>query len=105
LLPRLSAARAALANGQIEDARRLLQQTQLQLVFGPVDAPGDELPQAGKGAADVARALDALSANDVGLSRRYIDVAVGDLSGVATNPPVQESVRRASGYAPAYPPR
>ncbi len=35
LLPRLGAAQQALANGQIEDARRLLQQAQLQLVFGP----------------------------------------------------------------------
>jgi hypothetical protein len=105
LLPRLSAARAALANGQIEDARRLLQQAQLQLVFGPIDPPADDPPTTGRGAADVARALEALSANDVPLSRRYIDVAVGDLSGSQANPPIQESVRRASGYAPAYPPR
>jgi hypothetical protein len=94
-----------LANGQIEDARRLLQQAQLQLVFGPVDSPVDDPPATGRGAANVARALEALSANDVPLSRRYIDVAVGDLSGNPANPPVQESVRRASGYAPAYPPR
>jgi hypothetical protein len=105
LLSRLSAARAALANGQIEDARRLLQQVQLQLVFGPVDSPADDPPTTGRGAADVARALEALSANDAPLSRRYIDVAVGDLSGSPTNPQIQESARRASGYAPAYPPR
>jgi hypothetical protein len=104
-LPRLSAARNALANGQIEDARRLLQQAQLQLVFGPADARGDDPPLAGKGAADVAHALDALSANDISLSRRYVDVALGDLSGTPMNPPIQESTRRASGYAPAYPPR
>jgi hypothetical protein len=105
LLPRLGAARAALANGQIEEARRLLQQAQLQLVFGPVDGTGEGTANAGKGAMDVARALDALSANDVPLSRRYIEVAVGDLSGTPTSPPIQETARRASGYAPAYPPR
>jgi hypothetical protein len=104
-LSRLNAARSALAGGQIEDARRLLQQVQLQLVFGPVDAPEEGSPAAGKGAVDVAHALDALSANDVPLSRRYIDVAMGDLSGSPTNPPIQQSDRRASGYAPAYPPR
>ena len=60
-IPRLNSARAALAGGQIEDARRLLQQVQLQLVFGPVDAPDDASPAAGKGAIDVAHALDALS--------------------------------------------
>ena len=60
-----------------------------------------EAPQAaGKGAIDVARALDALSANDVPLSRRYIDVAVGDLSGNPTNPPIQQSDRRLSGSHP-----
>jgi hypothetical protein len=105
LLPRLGAARTALVNGQIEEARRLLQQAQLQLVFGPVDGAGDDAANAGKGAVDVAHALDALSANDVPLGRRYIDVAVADLSGNPTNPPVQETARRVSGYAPAYPPR
>jgi hypothetical protein len=104
-LPRLSAARNALASGQIDEARRLLQQAQLQLVFGPVDSPNDDTQVAGKGAADVAHALDALSANDVALSRRYVDVAMGDLSGAPVSPPIQESSRRASGYAPAYPPR
>ncbi|HEX3573023.1 MAG TPA: hypothetical protein VHU42_00360 [Rhodopila sp.] len=104
-LPRLAAARTALINGQIEDARRLLQEAQLQLVFRPVDAPGDEPQAAGKGASDVAHALDALSANDVALSRRYVDVAVADISGAAVSPQMQETERRASGYAPAYPPR
>jgi hypothetical protein len=104
-LSRLSAARGALANGQIEDARRLLQQAQLQLVFGSVDGPSEDPLTAVKGAADVARALDALSANDVPLSRRFVDVAVGDLSGNPTTPPIQETNRRVSGYAPAYPSR
>jgi hypothetical protein len=104
-LPGLSSARVALANGQIEEARRLLQQAQLQLVFRPVNAAGEDSPLARKGAADVARALDALSANDAPLGRRYIDTAVADLSGNGTNPPVQESEMRTTGYAPAYPSR
>jgi hypothetical protein len=104
-LPGLTAARAALANGRIEDARRLLQQAQLQLVFRPVSAAGDDSPSAGKGAANVAHALDALSANDVPLSRRYLDNAMNDLSGTGTSPPIQESPVRTNGYAPAYPPR
>jgi hypothetical protein len=104
-LPRLNSARVALASGQIEEARRLLQQVQLQLVFGPIDGQVEAPQAASRGAIDVARALDALSANDVSLSRRYIDVAVGDLSGNPTNPPIQQSDRRVSGYAPAYPPR
>ena len=89
LLPRLGAARAALANGQIEDARRLLQQTQLQLVFGPVDAPATT----SRRRAEARRTWPVrwtLSARTTSpLSRRYIDVAVGDLSGIPTNPPVQ----------------
>jgi hypothetical protein len=105
LLSGLAAARTALANGRIEDARRLLQQTQLQLVFRPVNAAGDDSPLAGKGAADVAHALEALGANDISLSRRYVEVAMGDMSGSATNTGVQESQMRTNGYAPAYPPR
>jgi hypothetical protein len=101
-LPRLGAARSALASGRIEDARRLLQEVQLQLVFGPI---GDSTPSAGKGSADVAHALDALSANDISLGRRYVDIAVADLSGNPSGPPVQEAGRRPAGYAPAYPPR
>jgi hypothetical protein len=101
-LPRLNAARAALANGRIEDARRLLQEAQLQLVFGPA---GDGSPSAGRGATDVARALDALSANDVTSGRRYVEIAMGDLSGTTTNLLSQDAARRAPGYAPAYPPR
>lgn len=104
-LPRLAAARAALLNGRIEDARRLLQEVQLQLVFRPTDAAGDDPPSAGKGSADVAHALDALSANEISLSRRYIEAAADDLSGGGTNAPIQQSDRRPSGYAPAYPPR
>jgi hypothetical protein len=104
-LPKLNAARAALASGRVEDARRLLQEAQLQLVFRPVNGAGDDSPGAERGSADVAHALDALSGNDVPLSRRYIDVAVSDLSGSGTGQPVQQTEIRANGYAPAYPPR
>jgi hypothetical protein len=108
-IPRLTAARSALANGRIDDARRLLQEAQLQLVFRPVGAADEDPPSVGKGASDVANALEALSANDVPLGRRYIDIAMADLSGAGSSPPVapiQESqMRAATGYAPAYPPR
>ena len=49
-IPRLAAARAALANGRIDDARRLLQEAQLQLVFRPVNAADEDPPLVGKGA-------------------------------------------------------
>jgi hypothetical protein len=104
-LPGLVAARSALASGQVEDARRLMQQAQLQLVFRPMDGPGPDPAAAAKGASDVAHALEALSANDVPRSRRYVEIAIGDVSGTATNLPVQESGMRPSGYAPAYPSR
>lgn len=104
-LPKLNAARVALASGRIDEARRLLQEAQLQLVFRPINISGDEQPLAGKGAADVAHALEALSANNISLSRRYIDIAADDLSGGGMNAPAQVSDLRATGYAPAYPPR
>jgi hypothetical protein len=104
-LPKLGAARAALASGRIEDARRLLQEAQLQLVFRPLDAAGEDQPSAGKRAADVAHALEAMGANDLALSRRYIDAALGNSPITAVGPPTQQSERRVSGYAPAYPGR
>jgi hypothetical protein len=82
-----------------------MQQAQLQLVFRPVDAPGADPEAAGKAASDVAHALEALSANDIPRSRRYVDIAIDDVSGGGTNPPVQESGMRSTGYAPAYPSR
>jgi hypothetical protein len=53
----------------------------------------------------VARALEALSANETSLDRHYIDGAIDDLSGAGTSPPVQDVQLRPTGYAPAYPPR
>jgi hypothetical protein len=100
----LAAARAALASGRVEDARRLLQEAQLQLVFRPLDAGGEDQPSAAKRAADVAHALEAMGANDLALGRRYIDAALGNSPATAVAP-VQQSDRRVSGYAPAYPGR
>ena len=64
-LRRLIAARAALASGQIEDTRRLLQEAQLQIGFRPVGSAEEEPVPAGRAASDVAHALDALSGNDI----------------------------------------
>jgi hypothetical protein len=104
-LRRLIEARAALAGGQIEDARRLLQQAQLQLVFRPVGSDDDDPAASGRAAADVARALDALSANDTKQSRTYIDRALNDTSARATEIPERDTASRGGGYAPAYPVR
>jgi hypothetical protein len=102
-LRRLIAARAALASGQIEDTRRLLQEAQLQLVFRPVGSAEDDPVPAGRAASDVAHALDALSGNDIALSRGYIDRAVDDASGRGTDTAVREQAPVTPGYAPAYP--
>nr|WP_294554592.1 hypothetical protein [uncultured Rhodopila sp.] len=102
-LRRLIAARAALASGQIEDTRRLLQEAQLQLVFRPLGAAEDDPVPAGRAASDVAHALDALSGNDLALSRGYIDRAVDDASGHATDAAIRAQAPVTPGYAPAYP--
>jgi len=102
-LKRLIAARAALAAGQIEDGRRLLQEVQLQLVFRPVNAAEDSAA-AGRAARDVAHALEALAGNDLVQSRNYIDRAVGDGTGGAGEAPGREAASPHAGYAPAYPP-
>ncbi|HQT78749.1 MAG: hypothetical protein B7Z80_20630 [Rhodospirillales bacterium 20-64-7] len=104
-LPRLTAARSALASGHTDDAVRLLQEAQLQLVFRPIDAPGADPEATGQGASDVARALEALSANNIPASRRYIDRAMADLNGIKTTPSAAFPGSGATGYAPAYPPR
>jgi hypothetical protein len=109
-LGRLAAARAALAGGRTEDARRLLQDAQVMLVFRPIAPEGDAAgaPGAAAGAGDVARALAALGGNDPGLCLRYVDRAVGDLEGAAPQPIARPPVpgpSGPSGYAPAYPPR
>jgi hypothetical protein len=102
-LRRLIAARAALASGQIEDARRMLQEAQLQLVFRPVGSTEVDPVPAGQAASDVAHALDALSGNDLALSRSYIDRAVDDASGRPADPAARQEAPSSTGYAPAYP--
>jgi hypothetical protein len=102
-LRRLLAARAALSARQIEDARRLLQEVQLQLVFRPVGS-ADESAAASRAAQDVARALETLSGNDLVRTRNYIDSAVGDSTGAPGEAPGREASSPRSGYAPAYPP-
>jgi hypothetical protein len=104
-LPRLTSARSALVAGRIDDAVRLLQEAQLQLVFRPVDTTGANPEGVGQGASDVARALEALSANNVPNGVRFIDQAIGDLTGIRTNSTAAQSEMRSTGYAPAYPPR
>ena len=81
-----------------------MQETQLQLVFRPIDAAGEDSPRAGRSAADVAHSLEALSANNIPLSRRFIDRAADDLSERGGDASFQAPDLRATGYAPAYPP-
>ncbi len=98
----LTLARSALMGGSVEEAIRVLQEVQLRLVFRPVTPDDDQRPVAGPGAADVARALAALGANQPRLGLQLIDRAMSDMTGAAA--PVQAPVP-SGGYAPAYPPR
>ena len=102
-LRRLIAARSALAAGEIEDTRRLLQEVQLQLVFRPVGST-EESAVTSRAAQDVARALDALGGNDMMQSRNYIDRAVNDSAGAPHDNAGHDWVPPRPGYAPAYPP-
>ena len=67
----------------MDEAVRLLQEAQLQHVFRPVDASGTGPEAAGQGASDVARALEALSANNVPTSLRSVNRALADVSGAS----------------------
>jgi hypothetical protein len=108
-LRRLIAARSALANGQIEETRRLLQEAQLQLVFRPVGSADAETGSSSRTASDVARALEALSGNDMALSRSFLDRAVSASSGPPADLARGETgglpPANVPGYAPAYPVR
>jgi hypothetical protein len=104
-LRRLFAARSALANSQIEETRRLLQEAQLELVFRPGGSPGDDTGSASRAASDVAHALEALSGADLSASRGYIDRAVNDSSGSAAEAADRAGPPAVPGYAPAYPER
>lgn len=101
----LIGARAALASGRIEEARRKLQQAQLALVFRPLGSDNVQAAAAANSAADVARALEALSINDPARARRFADRALDDLSGAPPRAPEPPAGNLAAGYAPAYPPR
>jgi len=102
---RLAMARAALMNGRIDDARRLLQQVQLQMVFRPVGSGDFDAASAGQGASDVANALGALGGNDTLQSQHYIERAMDDVAGANQQETESASDTRLGGYAPAYPPR
>jgi hypothetical protein len=98
-------ARAALMNRRVDDARRLLQQVQLQLVFRPVGSGDIDASSAGQGASDVANALGALGGNDTLQSQHYIERAMEDVAGANRQEIESASAMRLGGYAPAYPPR
>jgi hypothetical protein len=100
---RLAVVRAALLNGAVADAVRMLQQVQLQLVFRPVTPENNEPGAAGQGAADVARALAALGGNDPRRGLMFVERAMSDVSGGNTG--WQQPAAPAGGYAPAYPSR
>jgi hypothetical protein len=65
-------ARDALNAGRVQEAQRLLQVVQLQLVFRP-SGQADR----GQGAGEVGRTLAALAAGDTGQATRYLDQAIG----------------------------
>jgi hypothetical protein len=73
---RLMDARTALVAGRTDDARHLLEEAQVQLVFRPV-SPSQDSPVTGSVAAgQVAEALSMLGAGDVLHAIRYINLAV-----------------------------
>lgn len=102
---RMTAAQAAFNNGRVEDARRLLQEAQLLLVFRSPGSSSEDASAAGRGSVDIAHALEALGSNDVVRCRLFIDRAINDMEGLGTNAPEREASGKRTGYAPAYPPR
>lgn len=83
---RLSDARRALRTGRIDEARSLLEQAQVQLVFRPVNASGDMAPTGSVAAGDVAEALSMLNSGDIPDAERYVDLAMRQ--SVSTTQPV-----------------
>jgi hypothetical protein len=73
---RLSDARRALRTGRIDEARSLLEQAQVQLVFRPVNTSGDMDPRGSVAAGDVAEALSMLNSGDIPDAERYVDLAM-----------------------------
>ena len=78
---RLEQANGALSAGQYEDAQRLLQQVQLQLVFQPPGADQYDAGRTSRAAGDVARALGALGNRDPSGALRAIHQASESLGG------------------------
>ncbi len=101
---RLERARTALLDGRIDDARRLLQEVQVQLVFRPVGPGADDAPPAGQGAAAVARALGSLG-GDPAQSQQLIERAIEEVAGASPPGIENASGPLTGGYAPAYPSR
>ena len=104
-MSRMMASQAAFNSGRIEDARRLLQEAQLLLVFRPPGSSSEDASAVSKGSVDVAHALEALGNNDIVRCRVFLDRAVDDMTGMGADVPDREAAGRRTGYAPAYPPR
>lgn len=79
---RLSDARRALRTGRIDEARGLLEQAQVQLVFRPVSPSGDMAPTGSVAAGEVAEALSMLNSGDIPDAERYINLAMGQSASV-----------------------
>jgi hypothetical protein len=73
---RLMDARTALVAGRTDDARHLLEEAQVQLVFRPVSPSQDPSVTGSVAAGQVAEALSMLGAGDVLHAIRYINLAV-----------------------------
>ena len=69
-------ARTALVAGRTDDARHLLEEAQVQLVFRPVSPSQDSSATGSVAAGQVAEALSMLGAGDVLHAIRYINLAV-----------------------------
>ncbi len=98
----LSDARAALVLGRIDEARRLLERAQVQLVFRPVGPSGGASATSSVSAGQVAEALSMLGAGDVPHAIQYIDLAIAQQSREAGEAqvvnPGAASVPTQSGY-------
>ncbi len=80
---RLGQANAALWAGRLEDAQRLLQQVQLQLVFQPADPDQYDAGRTSRAAGEVAQALGALGNGDPSGALRAISQATESLGAAA----------------------
>jgi hypothetical protein len=94
---RLSDARTALTAGRIDDARRLLEQAQVQLAFRPVTPEGAIASSGSMAAGDVAEALSMLNAGDVRDALQYIDLAIGQPDGPVRI--ITDAERSAAGWS------